>query len=149
MNPPATGFPVPVPDADTQPFWDAASERQLLIPRCRACRWWIWQPKPLCPHCHADAPEWQPVSGRGRIASWTVVRPPVLPVYAQLIPFVILLVELDEGVRMVGQLVDDDGQLLTTDGEAEGVAMGAPVALRWRVQDDYTLPVWTIPSGVA
>lgn len=149
MSAPTAGFPIPVPDQDTQPFWDAASERRLVIPRCRVCERWIWQPKPVCPHCHADAPEWQPASGAGRIASWTVVRPPVLPVYAELIPFVVLLVELDEGVRMVGQLVDDDGHLLTTDGEAESVAMGTPVELRWRLQDDQTLPVWTIKAQVA
>ena len=142
-------FPAPLPDLDTQPFWDAAAERRLLIPRCRACATWIWQPRPVCPVCRALDPEWQPVAGRGRIISWTVVRPPVLPVYAELIPFVILLVELDEGVRLVGQLVDDEGTLLTTDGEAEGVAMGAPVELRWRVQDDYTLPVWTMRPRVA
>jgi uncharacterized protein len=142
-------FPAPLPDLDTQLFWDAAAERRLLVPRCRACATWIWQPRPVCPVCRALDPEWQPVVGRGCVVSWTVVRPPVLPVYAELIPFVILLVELDEGVRLVGQLVDDDGTLLTTDGEAEGVAMGAPVELRWRVQDDYTLPVWTMSSRVA
>lgn len=137
-------FPAPLPDQDTQPFWDAAAERRLLIPRCRECRRWIWQPRPVCPRCHAPDPEWEPVAGRGRVVSWTVVRPPVLPVYAELIPFVILLVELDEGVRLVGQLVGDDGTLLTTDGEREGVATGAPVELRWRAQDEYTLPVWTM-----
>ena len=145
----SAAFPVPVPDADTQPFWDATAERQLVVPRCRECRRWIWQPKPVCPRCHAADPGWEPVSGRGRIVSWTVLRPPVLPAFADLIPFVVLLVELDEGVRMVGQLVDGDGQLLQTDGEAEGVAAGVPVEVRWRVQDDYTLPVWTVSSRVA
>jgi hypothetical protein len=136
--------PLPVPDQDTQPFWDAARRRELVIPRCDGCGFWIWQPKPVCPRCHQDAITWTPVSGDGTVASWTVIRPPVLPAYADLVPFVILLVELEEGVRLVGQLVGDDGQLLQTDGEPEGIAMDAPLSLRWRDQDEVTLPVWAL-----
>ena len=55
-------------------------------------------------------------AGGGRVGSWTVLHPPVLPAFADLVPFVVLLVELDEGVRMVGQLVGDDGIPLRTDG---------------------------------
>ena len=139
-----SGFPVPVPDADTAPFWDAVGERRLVVQRCGGCGRWIWQPKPLCPSCHAPDPEWREVAGIGRVASWTVVRPPVIAAFADLVPFVILLVELDEGVRMVGQLVDDDGHLLRTDGSEEGVGMGARVELRWRDQDGTTLPAWTL-----
>jgi len=78
------------------------------------------------------------------VASWTVLHPPVLAAFADLVPFVVLLVELDEGVRMVGQLVGDDGGLLRTDGTTEGLAMDAPVALRWRDQAGVTLPAWTL-----
>ncbi len=136
--------PIPVPDQDTQPFWDAAKEHRLLVPRCRECGFWIWQPKPVCPRCGTDGPEWTEVTGDGRVGSWTVLRPPVLPAFAELIPFVILLVELDEGVRLVGQLVAEDGTLLQTDGVAEGLEMGSPVALRWRDSEGWTLPVWTL-----
>lgn len=138
---PAT-FPLPVPDADTQGFWDAAADHRLVVQHCTACGHWIWQPKPVCPRCHAADPPWEEVSGDGRVASWTVIRPPVLPAFEPFVPFVILLVELDEGVRMVGQLVGDDGALLVTDGEAEGVGMGVPVVLRWREQGSVTLPAW-------
>jgi uncharacterized OB-fold protein len=141
-----TGFPAPRPDADTQLFWDAVARRRLLVPRCRECGFWIWQPKPVCPRCQALDPEWQPVTGEGRVASWTVIRPPVLPGLAELVPFVIVLVELDEGVRLLGQLVDDEGRLLQTDGAAEGLHMGSRVSLRWRRQDDITLPAWTLPG---
>jgi uncharacterized OB-fold protein len=64
------------------------------------------------------------VSGEGSVASWIVLRPPVLPAYADMVPFVVLLVELDEGVRMVGYLVDDAGMVLRTDGAREEVAIG-------------------------
>jgi uncharacterized OB-fold protein len=68
----------------------------------------------------------------------------VLPAFADAVPFIVMLVELDEGVRLVGQLVDGEGRLLTTDGTAEGIAMDARVALRWRDHDGVTLPAWTL-----
>jgi len=137
-------FPLPVADADTQPFWDAAVERRLVVPRCSGCGKWIWQPKPVCPACHTADPVWTEVTGGGRVASWTVIHPPVLPAFADTVPFVILLVELDEGVRMVGQLVDESGALLVTDGTDVGLAMGTPVVLRWREQGGVTLPAWGV-----
>ncbi|MCA1833344.1 MAG: Zn-ribbon domain-containing OB-fold protein [Actinomycetota bacterium] len=136
--------PRPVPDQDTLPFWDGVAERMLIVPRCASCGQWIWQPRPVCYRCRATNPVWTQVSGNGRVASWTVLHPPVLPVWADRLPLVVLLVELDEGIRMVGQLVDDEGTLLQTDGTAEGLAMGARVALRWRKEADITLPAWTL-----
>jgi uncharacterized protein len=137
--------PKPVPDQDTQPFWDAVEERRLVVPRCPSCNHWIWQPKPVCPRCRMPDPEWVEVSGNGRVASWTVLHPPVLPVWADQLPFVVLLVELDEGVRMLGQLVSQDGKLLTTNGEADGIELDAPVTLRWRVDEaGQTLPAWVL-----
>lgn len=140
-------FPVPVPDADTQPFWDGCRRGELRIPRCRSCGQWIWQPRPLCWRCQTPEPEWRCVSGAGRVASWTVIRPPTLPAYAELAPFVVLLVELDEGVRLLGYLVDDAGRLPKTDGRAEGVAMGAHVELRFHDQADTVLPCWTLSGS--
>jgi uncharacterized OB-fold protein len=137
--------PKPVADRDTQPFWDGAARRRLLVPRCIACGKWIWQPRPLCPRCHAPDPVWTEVRGDGLVASWTVLHPPVLEVWADKVPFVVLLVELAEGVRMLGQLVEPDGTLLTTNGSAQGLEIGAEVALRWRVDETGTnLPSWTL-----
>lgn len=139
--------PKPIPDADTQPFWDGVAERRLLVQRCARCAHWIWQPKPICNRCQGPDPVWTEVSGDARVVSWTVVHPPVLPVWAEKVPFVILLVELDDapGVRMLGQLVDDDGVLLQTDGERDGVAFDAAVRLRWRTDEAGTiLPAWTL-----
>lgn len=141
--------PKPVADRDTQPFWDAVADRRLVVPRCRACRAWIWQPRPLCPRCHAPDPEWVAVGGNARVVSWTALHPPVLTVWNEQVPFVVLLVELDDapGVRMIGQLVDDAGTLLKTNGEPEGLAVGRSLSLRWRVDEaDQTLPAWTVAS---
>jgi len=126
--------PKPVPDADTQPFWDAAAQQRLVVPHCESCGRWIWQPRPLCPACHEPDPAWTEISGDGRVTSWTVIHPPVLPAWADDVPFTILLVELVEGVRMVGRLVD---------APASALSIGAPVALRWRSEADQWLPAWT------
>jgi uncharacterized OB-fold protein len=136
-------FPAPEPDADTQPFWDACRRRELVIQRCARCGAWLWQPRPVCSACQAPDPVWTRVSGDGVVASWTVIRPPVLPAFAARVPFVILLVELAEGVRLLGYLVDGDGRVLETDGSAEAVRIGMRVALRFHDQAGTMLPCWT------
>jgi len=141
---PRQQFPRPVPDADTQPFWQGVAREELLVQRCGACRAWIWQPRPVCPRCQMPDPPWLQVSGNACVASWIVLRPPVLPAYAEMVPFVVLLVELDQGVRMIGYLVDDSGCVLQTDGAAEGLSIGARVALRFHDQAGTKLPCWTL-----
>ncbi len=141
-----TAFPVPVPDADTQPFWDGCRSRELRIQRCGACGSWLWQPRPICSSCRKPDPVWTRVSGDGTVASWTVMRPPTLPAYADKVPYVILLVQLDEGVRLIGYLVDGAGHLLRTDGVAEGIEIGTRVALRFHDQAGTILPSWGVAS---
>jgi len=139
--------PKPVPDADTRPFWDAVASRSLIVQRCAACEKWIWQPKPMCNRCQTPEPVWTPVTGRARVVSWTVVHPPVLPVWQDAVPFVILLVELDDapGVRMIGQLVGADAALLRTDGNAEGIDFDTAVEVRWCTDEaGQMLPAWTL-----
>ena len=136
--------PKPVADRDTQPFWDAVAEHRLVVQRCRECARFVWQPRPLCPHCHAEDPEWVELEGAATVVSWTVLHPPVLAVWQDAIPFTVLLVEPDDapGVRMVGQLVEPDGTLVRGD---EGVDFGVRVELRWRVDEaGQALPAWTL-----
>lgn len=139
--------PKPVADRDTQPFWDAVADHRLVVQRCDACAAWVWQPRPICPRCHGPSLTWSEVSGTARVVSWTALHPPVLAVWGDKLPFVILLVELDDapGARMIGQLVDDSGTLLQSNGEPEGIAIGSRLALRWRVDEaGQTLPAWTV-----
>jgi len=139
--------PKPVADRDTQPFWDGVEAHRLLVPRCSACEAWIWQPRPLCPRCHAADPSWVELNGDAVVVSWTALHPPVLAVWADQVPFVVLLVELDgaPGVRMLGQLVDDSGTLLKTNGDAERLEFGDRLSMRWRVDEaGQTLPAWTL-----
>jgi len=141
---PKTTFPVPVPDRDTKPFWDATARGELLIQRCKNCGKFLWQPRPVCSSCQTPDPVWTKVSGDGKVASWAVMRPPTLPSYAEMVPFVVLLVEIDEHVRLLGYLVDDSGRVLKTDGEAEGLRMGSRVKVRFHEQAGFQLPSWTL-----
>ena len=141
---PKTAFPIPVPDRDTQPFWDGCARRELLIQQCGACSAWLWQPRPVCSSCQTPDPVWTRVSGDAKVASWAVMRPPTLPAYSEMVPFVVLLVELDQGTRMLGYLVDTDGNMLKTDGTAEGLSMGSRLRLRFHEQAGFLLPSWTL-----
>jgi uncharacterized protein len=140
----SAGFPVPVADRDTQPFWDGCRRRELLIQRCGECGTWLWQPRPICSSCQTPDPPWTRVSGDGVVATWTVMRPPTLPAFASMVPFVVLLVTLDQGVRLLGYLVDDAGRVCQTDGSAEAVAIGRRVRLRFCDQAGTILPCWSL-----
>jgi uncharacterized protein len=141
----APTFPVPAPERDGMPFWEATRQRRLIVQRCPSCSRFTWQPKPVCPACGSPELIWEEVSGQATILSWTVPYPPVLPAFADLLPFVIVLVELAEGPRMIGQLVDGEGTLIRTDGsDIHELRIGAPAELRWREQGETALPSWAL-----
>ena len=136
--------PIPKLERDTHGYWEHLRKHELVIQRCGRCNAWLWQPRPVCSRCQTPDPVWTRVTGDGVVASWMVMRPPTLPAYAAMVPFVILLVELAEGVRLLGYLVDEDGRVLVTDGTAERVTIGARVALRFHDQAGTVLPCWTL-----
>jgi len=128
--------PQPVIDPGTRPFWDAARQHRLSIPRCRACGQHHFYPRELCPHCHSDDLEWVDASGRGEIYSYTIARKPAGPVFAADVPYVIALVTLAEGPRMMTIVVTDD---------VEAVRIGDPVRVHFDdVTPELTLPKFTV-----
>jgi len=100
------GLPVPEPNALTQPFWDAARRHELVVQRCRPGSHLFFYPREYCPVCLSGELEWVAVSGRGRLYSHTVVNQPGDPRFQSRIPYVYAVVQLDEGPRMVSNLVD-------------------------------------------
>jgi uncharacterized OB-fold protein len=104
------GLPAPAPSVspETKPFWDATAEGRLLLQRCPACDAVVWYPRASCPHCHAGALDWFEASGRGTVYSFTVVRRGALGAYRDACPYVLAYVELDEGPRVLTNLVDCD-----------------------------------------
>ncbi len=126
------GMPPPTADATTLPFWQAASEHRLVVQRCTACGRTRLPPAPVCAGCRSDGADWQEVSGRGEVYTYTVVHRPVAA--GQALPFVIAVVALEDagGVRIISNLVGAD---------PEAVAIGLPVELVWEdMSADLAIP---------
>jgi|SRR5580658_2049921 uncharacterized OB-fold protein len=97
--------PLPVIDGESQPFWQAAREHRLAIMRCRDCGKHFFYPRELCPFCHRAAVEWVNASGRGKIYTFTIARRAAGPAFKADVPYVIALVELEEGPRLMTNIV--------------------------------------------
>ena len=93
--------PLPIPNADTAPFWEGCAQGELRIQRCRACGAAQFPPRAVCAACHASGPIWERASGRGRIASHTRVHRPPSPAFKADAPYVVGLVALAEGPRLM------------------------------------------------
>lgn len=123
--------PLPAIDAESRPFWQAARERRLAIMRCRDCGKAFFYPRTLCPDCHSAAVEWMNASGRGTIYTFTVARRPAGPAFKADVPYVVALVELEEGPRLMTNIVG---------AEIDGLRIGQAVkAVFEDVTDEVTL----------
>jgi uncharacterized OB-fold protein len=136
-------FPLPdVTWAPVAPFWAAAAEGRLSLPRCVSCARLCWYPKDECPVCGGRSFRWDTVAGRGRLFSWSVVRHPFLPQFREKVPYATGLVALDEdpAVRLVTGIVDVSPSELRIDMPMEVVfrplqfagVEGSVVAPMWR-----------------
>lgn len=105
MTPPQTPLPTPEPifDTDTEPYWRAAGQGQLLLTRCDHCRTYVWIPRPYCPIDLAPT-SWVQATGRGTVYSHTTVHRGERA-YAKRPPFVLAYVELDEGPRIMTNII--------------------------------------------
>lgn len=110
----------PRPSPLSEPFWQAARAGVLVLQRCRTCGRWEWTPQMACSACHTETLDWQEASGRGTLYSFSVVTRPQTPDFAT--PYVVAIVELAEGPRMLTDLVGAD-----TDSARGNLAIGMPV----------------------
>ena len=141
-----TGFLLPdTDDPDGGPFWEGCARGELLVQRCAKCGTRRHPPRPMCPVCRSLAFEWQPMSGRGTIWSFVVPHPPLLPAYAELAPYNVVVVTLDEDprLRMVGNLVASPDAAINS-VEPASIMIGAPVRVVFAQVDDVTMPRWAL-----
>lgn len=130
--------PLPHPDQDSAAFWAATVAGRLNLQRCDACGLVVMYPRARCPRCHADALRWTTMSGRGTVYAATVVQRPLDESFAAEIPYVVALVDLDEGARLMTRIVDCPPAEVRT---------GMAVTVRFdRVSDEAALPVF-VPVG--
>lgn len=98
--------PLPSPDEVSEPYWEACKQGKLLLQKCRNCGALQTFPRSLCYKCLSDALDWVPASGRGTIYTFSTIYRPPAPEFAGDVPYTIALVELEEGVRMMSNIVD-------------------------------------------
>lgn len=127
-------LPKPLIDNESKPFWDGLNRHELWIQKCEDCEKYIFYPRLLCPHCFSSQVGWVQASGQGTIYSYTVVHRGMGP-FADQTPYVVAIVELDEGVRMMTRIL----------GSREQIAIGKAVTVTFeQVDDDLILPYFTL-----
>jgi len=114
------GIPVmrPLVDYDNQGFWDGVKRHELVFQRCGDCGTFVHPPRPMCPNCQSLNKQWALSSGKGHIYSWSTVAYPKAAYPGIKVPYAVVLVEMEEGVRVVSNIVDV---------EPEDIFIGMPV----------------------
>ena len=125
--------PLPQPTPETQPFWDSMKRHQMQVQRCQNCREFYFYPRPFCPRCYSRDVAWEDVSGKATLETY-VINHRAAPRFEEDAPYVIAVVTLAEGPRMMTNLVEV---------EPEPGRLPADMALEVvydDVTDDITLP---------
>ncbi|MET8680105.1 OB-fold domain-containing protein [Streptomyces sp. NPDC004647] len=144
-----TGVLFPVVDEDGAPFWEYASRGELRVQACADCERLRFPPRPCCPHCQSFESEWRRMSGRGRIWSYVVAHPPLLPAYAAQAPYNAIVVELAEDplIRLVGNPVSAPNAPLNSVDPGR-LRIGAPVRAVFTElsggAESVTVPQWLL-----
>lgn len=97
--------PTPSPTQATQPFWDATAEGKLLVQRCGDCHQTQSVPRLFCRHCMSENLQWETSAGLGRIYTFTVNHRAANPHMTDKLPYVVAVVQLDEGTRLMANIV--------------------------------------------
>jgi uncharacterized OB-fold protein len=130
----------PEPTPETQHYWDGTRQGELLLQRCDACARTYFPPRPFCPDCGSRQVRVVKASGRGRLYSYVIHHRPV-PGFTP--PYAIAVVELDEGPRLMTNIVD-----CPQTPEALLLDMRLEVAFE-KLDDEITLPLFRPAAGAA
>jgi uncharacterized protein len=122
-------------DSDSRPYWEGLARGELRIQRCDACSRAVFYPRALCPHCFSDQLSWIVATGKGTIYSYTVAHQ-AYGLFAGDAPFIVAIIELEEGVRMMSRIID---------APREQVKVGAAVQVTFEaVGEDFMLPYFRL-----
>ena len=126
---------IPLPTQETLPFWQGCAKGELRLQRCAGCGHVQFPPQSFCTACLSENPAWIRASGRGSVLSYTIVHWSPNPAYAAEAPYVLALIALEEGPRMLSNIID------CPPGE---VRIGMPVAVTFQpCGPDIALPQFT------
>ena len=143
-----TAWLLPDPNEPTVAgFWEGCARGELRVQACASCGRRRMPPRPMCPYCQSIEVRWEPTSGRGRVWSFIVPHPPLLPAFAEVAPYNAIIVELEEDplIRFAGNLVASaDGEINEIDPTT--ITIGEPVQVVFHRIDDVSLPRWIRPA---
>lgn len=135
-DPPAVAKPRPVLEGVTGEFYEHCARGELAFQRCDDCGAWRHPPRVRCAACGSLRWSWHTSTGRGRVFTWTVVHQAIHPAFAADVPYAVIVVEMDEGVRLVGNLRGAEPDVLHLD---------LPVEVTFEAVDDtLTLPMFCL-----
>ena len=133
------GRPLPALDElDTAPFWQATTRHEFHYPICRKCAAVVWYPRSHCPRCIDGEIQWQVSTGLGEIYSFSIVRQSYHPFFRGQVPYVVAYVDLDEGPRLLTNIVGLD--------DPQTVRIGAKVRLVWEDHEQVAIPLAELVS---
>jgi uncharacterized OB-fold protein len=125
--------PLPRPTPETAPFWEGCKQHELRLPFCTACQRYFFYPRRYCPNCLSDAIAWHKASGRGTLHTYIINHRPA-PGFEQDAPYVIAIVQLDEGPRLMTNIVN-------VEPRPENLIPDMPVEVVFEdVNEEITLP---------
>lgn len=124
---------LPYPSPVARPFWDATRRHELVMQWCDTCRYHVFYPRATCPRCGRTELSWRSVSGSGRIYTYTVARRATHRAFAERVPYVVAIVELDEGPHLTTEIVGTDPNT---------VKIGARVIVEFEDHADISVPVF-------
>lgn len=128
--------PLPEPSIDSKPYWDGLKNRRLMLQTCGDCGKIRHYPRPVCDACYSMEVDWTEASGRGTVYSWTETHHPFHAGFRGETPYILVTVDLEEGVRMQSQLVD---------ANLEDLRIGLPVEIVYAdATDEITLPLFRV-----
>lgn len=130
--------PLPQPTKITQPYWEAAARNRLVIQECDCCKTRQFYPREFCLTCLSGDITWIECSGKGRVYTYTINRRAANEALRERVPYVVAAIDLDEGVRMIANIVDSP---------IEAVRIGSRVQVCFEcVNDEITLPQFTLEA---
>jgi uncharacterized OB-fold protein len=125
--------PLPLfPEPDTAPFWAATAEHRLTYQVCRACGQVVFHPRRHCTCCTSGDLEWRDSAGAGTVYTFTVIRQHGHPFFRARIPYLIGLIDLDEGFRMLAEIAADP----------ETLQVNQRVSVTWEDHADLSVPIF-------
>ncbi len=122
---------IPIPTADTKEFWEGCKRKVLRFQKCLNCGYVRWPPSDLCSSCHSFDYKWIESSGRGKIYTFAVYRVAFHPAWKDKTPYITAVIELEEGPKILSNIVE---------ASPESVSCDMPVEVVWERAGEYYIP---------